>query len=226
MSKKTITAVVPVRKGSQRVISKNTRPFSDTTLLDLKLEVLKKVKSIDKIIVNTDCEVSIEIAKKHNVNIFKREDYFASSNVTNDQHWKHIAEVTDTNILIMAQTTSPLIKISTYEKAIENYLENINKFDSLNSVSDEKKFLWQNNSPINYDISKTPKSQDLPNIVSLNFAITIINKELMYNRGNVIGEKPSFITLDKIESVDIDDTLDFEFAEFLYKKLGFKYLLS
>ena len=224
MSKKIITAVVPVRKGSQRVLSKNTRKFADTTLLDLKLQILKKVKNINRIIVNTDCEISMEIARKYDVEIYKREEYYASSNVTNDIHWKHIAEVTNTDILLMAQTTSPLIKVSTYENAIKDYINSLNVFDSINSVSHEKKFLWLNGKPLNYKIEKTPKSQDLPEIVSLNFAITIIDKSLMYKKGNVVGEKPRFYILDKIESVDIDDMLDFEFAEFLYKKLGFSWI--
>ncbi len=226
MSNKIITAVVPVRKGSQRVLSKNTRKFANTTLLDLKLQVLKKVKGIDRIIVNTDCEISMEIAKKHNIEIYAREDYYASSNVTNDIHWKHIAEVTDTDILLMAQTTSPLIKVSTYEAAIKDYIDSLNIFDSINSVSHEKKFLWLDGKPLNYNIEKTPKSQDLPEIVSLNFAITIIDKSLMYKKGNVVGEHPKFLLLDKIESIDIDDMIDFEFAEFLYKKLGYDWLIK
>ena len=115
---KILTAVVPVRKNSQRIISKNTRVFADTTLLDLKLNILKEVSMIDKIIVNTDCELSIEIAKKHNLEVHVRDSYFASSEVTNDVHWKHIAETTDTDYLMLAQTTSPLVKVSSYEKSI------------------------------------------------------------------------------------------------------------
>lgn len=221
MYKKKVTAVVPVRKGSQRVVSKNTRAFFDTTLLDLKLLVLKQVKGIDEIIVNTDCPVSIEIAKKHGVAVYIRDDFYASSDITNNLHWKHIAETTNTDVLLLAQATSPLIKIKTYESAIEEFLNLENKFDSINSVSLEKKFLWKDGKALNYNPKITPKSQDLPDIVSLNFAITIINKEDMYNNENVIGKNPNFIVLDKIESIDIDDTIDFEFAEFMYSKLGF-----
>ena len=216
MYKNKITALVPTRKGSQRVKSKNTRSFANTTLLDLKLEVLKHVKGIDEIIVNTDCEMSMEIAKKHGIKIHKRESYYASSDVTNNLHWKHLAEVTNAENILLAQTTSPLINISTYEKAIQMFLNN--KYDSINSVSLEKKFLWQNGKPINYNISETPKSQDLPDIYSLNFAITLISKKDMFEMENVVGKNPKFITLDKVESVDIDDMIDFEFAEFLYIK--------
>ena len=214
---KTITAVVPVRKNSQRIISKNTRIFADTTLLDLKLKVLKEVSMINKIIVNTDCELSIKIAKKYNLDVHVRDSYYASSEVTNDVHWKHIAETTDTDFIMLAQTTSPLVKVGSYEKSIRFLLEG---YDSVNSVSEEKKFLWKNNNPINYDLKKTPKSQDLPDKFSLNFGITIIDKKLMQKNGNVIGDNPKFVKLSKIESFDIDDTIDFEFAEFLYKKLG------
>ena len=48
--KKKITAVIPIRKGSQRVIDKNLRPFAGTTLLDNKIRELLKVPQIDEII--------------------------------------------------------------------------------------------------------------------------------------------------------------------------------
>lgn len=224
-NRKRIVAVVPVRKGSQRVISKNTRPFADTNLLELKLRVLKEVKEIDEIIVNTDCTKAIEIARKNGVSVQERAEYFASSDVTNDVHWRHIAEVTNTDIIMLAQTTSPMIKVSTYSDAINSYFDSC-QYDSINSVSAEKKFLWQGGKPINYEINKTPKSQDLPDIVSLNFAITIIEKELMFNKGNVVGDTPCFIELDKVESIDIDDQLDFDFAEHIFKSYGYKWLLG
>ncbi|GAB6059444.1 acylneuraminate cytidylyltransferase family protein [Desulfonatronum parangueonense] len=223
MSKK-VVAVVPVRKGSQRVKSKNTRPFADTNILELKIQVLKNVRGLDDIIINTDCEISIDIAKKHGVSYHKREEYFASSQATNDQHWKHIAEVTHTDILMMTQTTSPLVKVSTHQQALDSFLDDYGRYDSFNSVTSEKKFLWLDGKPINYKADETPKSQDLPDIVSLNFAITIIDRGSMITRKNVVGFKPKFITLSRIESVDLDEEMDFEFAEFLYKKLGYEWL--
>ena len=38
-----VIAMVPVRAGSTRVPNKNTRPFGGTSLLQLKLELLKKL---------------------------------------------------------------------------------------------------------------------------------------------------------------------------------------
>ena len=121
--------------------------------------------------------------------------------------------------------TSPLLRVSSIQNALNVYL-NSNIYDSLNSVTVEKKFLWKDMKPINYKINQTPKSQDLPNIVSLNFAITIIKKQVMIKRKNVIGFNPSFFELDKVESLDIDDLIDFNIAELMYQKLGNKWLLS
>lgn len=59
-----ITAVIPIRSGSQRVKDKNLRPFANTTLMENKIEMLLKVPELDSIIVNTNSEEAIEIVNK------------------------------------------------------------------------------------------------------------------------------------------------------------------
>ena len=223
--KNNIIAMVPVRAGSTRVPNKNTRKFANTSLLELKLKVLKNVSEITQIIVSTDCDIAAKIACSQNVKVQWRNKYFAGSQVTNDQHWLHIAQTTPGKIVFLAQVTSPLLRVSSIQKALKTFL-NSDTNDSLNSVSVEKKFLWKDMKPINYDINVTPKSQDLPHIISLNFAITIIHKQSMINRKNVIGYKPSFFQLDKVEALDIDDLVDFKVAELMYKELGNKWLMT
>ena len=40
----------------------------------------------------------------------------------------------------------------------------------------------------------------------------------MIKHRNIVGSKPSFYKLDDFEAVDVDNPIDFEFAEFLYLK--------
>ena len=223
--KNNVTAMIPVRAGSTRVPNKNTRPFGKTNLLELKLKLLKKVEGIRQIVVSTDCHKSADIALKNNVKVQWRNKYYAGSKVTNDQHWLHIAKTTPGDIVFLAQVTSPLLRVSTMQTALNSFLSS-DLHDSVNSVSSEKKFLWKNGSPINYDINVTPKSQDLPNIVSLNFAITIVKKISMIERKNVVGYQPTFFELDKVEAHDIDDLIDFKIAELIYQERGVKWLLT
>lgn len=214
-----ISAVVPIRSGSQRVPNKNIKKFLDTNLLEHKIHILKQINKslLNEIIINTNCEIAAKIGKKHKLSVHIRDEYFASSNVTNDENWHHLASVTDTENILLAQVTSPFVTLNSYESAIRKFINN-QEFDSLNSVSVEKKFLWNSEGPINYNYDKTPKSQDLPNIFSLNFAISLINKETMLNQKNVVGTKPLFYELNKLESIDIDDSFDFTFSEILMKE--------
>ena len=221
-----IVAMVPVRAGSQRVPDKNTRPFAGTTLLDLKLDVLTGLDDIDAVVVSTDCPTCMAIARAHGVEVHERDAHHAGSAVTNDVHWRHIAQSTPGDVVFMTQVTSPLVRRSTHRDAIARFRARGEAFDSINSVSAEKKFLWQDGAPLNYDAERTPKSQDLPDIVSLNFAITLIERELMIERGNVVGTRPRFVTLDKTEALDIDDPTDFQVAERMVELVGRDWLLD
>ena len=48
-----ITAVIPIRSGSQRVKDKNLRAFADTNLMELKIKNLLQVPELTSIVVNT-----------------------------------------------------------------------------------------------------------------------------------------------------------------------------
>ena len=218
MSLVKLVAVVPVRKGSQRVKNKNLRKFSDTNLLTFKIETLKKVKRINKIIINTDSEEAIEIAKKNNVDYKVREKYYASSECSNSEFWSHIAKQTKSDFILFTNCTSPLITVKTYNEIIDSFDISYPSHDSVNTVSEIKEFLYLNQTPLNFNPNKTPNSQDLPNVIKLNFAVNILKKETMFKKKSVVGYKPSFYTLNDIESLDIDTEYEFEYAEFLYEK--------
>ena len=154
---KNIIAVIPIREGSQRVKDKNLRPINKKNLLIYKIEKLKKIKYIDEIIVNSDSEEAIKIAKDYQINFWKRDKYFASSSCTNSEFWGHIADTTDCENIMFTNCTSPLVKIETYNAILEKYkkLKNVN--DSINTVTDEKQFLYLENKALNFDPKK--KSQ-------------------------------------------------------------------
>jgi len=63
--KKDICFFLPTRKGSQRVKSKNTRPFAgiEGGILELKLRQLIKSERLSGIVLSTNDELSMEIAK-------------------------------------------------------------------------------------------------------------------------------------------------------------------
>ena len=214
-----LIAVIPIRKGSQRVKHKNFKPFGGKNLLIHKIEILKKLDFIDEIIVNTDSDKAISIAKKLGVKYFKRDAYFASSQCVNSEFWKNVADNTKSEFIMFTNCTSPLIKLSTYKDIIslsKKFIDK-NKFDSINTVTEVKEFLFKDNKPINFKLNKAPNSQNLPSIVKLNFAINILKTKQMSSGKSLIGKKPYLYKLNEIEGLDINTEYEFSFAEFLYK---------
>ena len=211
-----IVGVIPVRKDSQRVKNKNLRSFADSNLLIIKIKQLKKL-GLRKIIVNTDSDLAIRIAIDCDVDYHMRDKYFASSECSGSEYFEHIAKVTDAENILLAPVTAPLISINSYEKAINEYFSS--NCNSLMSIKVIQEFLWFNGTPINYDLKSAPNSQELPKYFTPTFGIIIANRMAMLESKNVICSNPHFYEITQEESIDIDTELDFEFAEFLYKKV-------
>ncbi len=213
-----ITAVIPIKRESERVKDKNLRSFANTTLLDIKIKSLLEAKELDEIIVNTNSDEAIEIAKKNNISYHRREEYYASSKCTGSEFFEHLGKTTDTDLFVYCPVTSPFVKPETIDSCIRQFKES-HSYDSLASVSLVKEFLWLDGKPINYDPTNAPNSQNLPDVKALNFAVSIISKENLIKNKNIIGKNPSFFVTDEIESIDIDTPLDFYLAEQMYIKL-------
>ena len=216
---KKIVAVIPVRKGSQRVPNKNFKLFyNNKSLLERKIEVLQKVESLDEIIIHSDSKLAKDIASKYKVKFQKREDYYASSECPGSDFFENLASTIDADIIVHAPCTSPLVSAKTYTSMINQFSLSADH-DSVNTVAEVKEFMWLDNKPLNYDPKNAPNSQDLPDIVSINYGICIISKEDMIKNRNIVTKNPYFYKLDEIESIDIDTEFDFMIAEHVYKKL-------
>ena len=213
-----IKALVAVRSGSQRVQNKNIRPFAGSSLLEVKLNQLKRIPNLDGIIVNSNDDEMLRIADSLGCETVKRDEYYASNSVSMSDVYRNMAENCDCDTIAYINVTNPLLKDETIIKAINQYYENNHRYDSLNSAHLIKEFMFRDNLPINYDLRHQPRSQDLPDIFALNFAINILEKKTMIECKNVVGYKPLIYNIDEVEATDIDNPIDFEFAEFVYKK--------
>ena len=130
-----ITAVIPIRKGSQRVKDKNLRPFAGTTLMEAKIDMLLQVDILDEIIVNTNSDEAIAIVeekyKNTKVKIHRREEYYASSQCSGSEFFKHLGEVTDTDVFVYTPCTSPFVKPQTIMDCIHKFKEQQEKRQEL-----------------------------------------------------------------------------------------------
>ena len=214
---KNVTAVIPVRKGSVRVKNKNIKPFAGTSLLELKIRQLKNIPQIDDIIVSTDCENMAVTAMREGINVHIRDEYYASSKANNSEFFKNLAESIECDHIMYSPVTCPLISPETYFECLTLYKEN--DIENLVTTSLVKHHMWLDNKPLNYDIDRSPNSQDLPDIHAITYGICLISRENMIKYSNVVTPDPTFKVLNEIESVDIDTEFDFLVAELVYQRL-------
>lgn len=215
----TIKAMIQARSGSIRVKNKNMRPFAGSNLLALKIEQLLDIDELDGVIVNSNDDEMLDMAKKMGCETFKRDPYYATNEVCASEMYIYFAKNFDADVMAFCNCTNPLIKTETLRDAIRKYFEVAGEYDSVNAVTPVKKFLFKDGKPINYQLDKQPRSQDLPNIYSLNWAFNIIEPKTILKTSNMVGTKPFFYEIDDLEGFDIDYQLDFEIAEYLYKRI-------
>lgn len=215
----TIKAMIQARSGSVRVKNKNIRPFADSSLLEIKIAQLLDISELDGVIVNSNDDEILSIAEKAGCETFKRDPYYATNEVCASDMYVYFAKNFDADIMAFCNCTNPLMKTDTIRSAIGKFYEVEGEYDSVNSVSPVHEFLFKDGKPINYSLERQPRSQDLPRIYSLNWAFNIIRPETILRTRNMVGTNPFMYEVDPVEGFDIDYPLDFEFAEYLYRRL-------
>lgn len=213
---KDLTIVIPCRAGSTRVKNKNFKPFSDTTLLENKINQAKTLNA--KIVINSDSSIAKEIAIRNNIEFIQRPDYYASSECINSEYYEYLGNSVDTKYIMILQPTAPLIKNNTVKKCLDTFYNNINKYDSLVTAEYVKKFAWYNNKPINYTITNMPNSQDLDPIIMPTYNVMICKVTELLKAKNVMTPRCLLFEVSDLESIEIDTPLEFEIAELLYDK--------
>jgi CMP-N-acetylneuraminic acid synthetase len=213
-------ALIMAKGVSERVPDKNIRPFAGASLLEIKIKQMLRIPSVDGVVVNSDSDRILEIAGNLGAEAIRRDPYYCTQEINCNELYAHLAETFPADIIAVTNTTSPMITDKTMDAAIRCFLENMAEYDSLHTAHPVREFLWLDGRPMNYSEDKKPRSQDLPNILNLNAALQITTRDAMIKNRNYVGKNPYIYQIDRIEGTDIDEMLDFEVAEFLFKKLG------
>lgn len=214
------TAVIPVRESQGTVLKNKDRlPFAGTNLLVHKINQLKQVPNID-IVVSTDSQELGEIAKHEGIKVLDRPSQFSIENNLFGDMVKDICERLDSEQIIWACVTSPLVSSERYINAIKVYEEKIEVgYDSLVTVQKMQRYLMDKNGALNFRTGNGMKSIDqLPELYIFTNGISIAPREQMIKWKYTCGDMPYMLVLDKIESIDICDEFDYECAKKFFIK--------
>ncbi len=219
-----LVALLPMKGHSERVPNKNMKNFNGKPLYHTIMQRLEDSFLVKKIIINTDSEIIAADAVKcfSKVQILMRPEKLQGDFVSMNEIIHYDLSQVDDFYFLQTHSTNPLLKTETINNAINSFFANVEKFDSLFSVTKlQTRLYWKDGSAVNHNPNELIRTQDLPPLFEENSNFYIFSKESFRNSGNKrIGIKPQMFEMNKLESVDIDTPEDFLLAEMLYKTLN------
>lgn len=211
-----VVAFVPIKMNNERLQGKNTKSFTNgKPLIHYILESLKEVNGIDEIYVYCS-NPKIQEYLPSGVNYLKRSEALDSKDTLILEVLKAFAMDVESDYYVLAHATAPFLKGETIQKALNKVI--CGEYDSAFSVTELKEFLWKNDKPMNFDINKVQKTQDLEPIYAETTGLYIYARDLLLKENRRTGNKPYLAKVDKIEATDINEPIDFEIADAIFKK--------
>lgn len=229
---KKVLAIIPARGGSKGVPRKNIRELDGKPLISYTIEEAKKSKYIDRIIVSTDDEEISDISKKFCAEVpYLRPKELAQDNsstvdcIVHMLNWLKENENYIPDYVCLLQCTSPLRTFKDIDGTIEKMIST--DMDGAVSVCEaEVNPYWTNvfeGDKLNYFIEEgkwITRRQNLPKVYSLNGSVYVIKTNILLDKKTFETENITGYIMSTENSIDIDDEIDFKFAELLMKERG------
>lgn len=220
-----ILVVIPARGGSKGIPRKNIRLLNHKPLISYAINIAKSSQYVDDIVVTTDDSEIALLSEKFGASVIRRSEELAGDEVPLDpviydaMVKKEKQAFDEYDLVVTLQPTSPLLKSSTLDAAIEKFEDFA--IDSVLSVVDDRHLSWgydENNERFFPNYIERKNRQYLPKDFRETGAILITRRNFVHEDSR-LGTNLDLIEVSRQESVDIDNYEDWWIAEnYLQKK--------
>lgn len=224
---KKVSAVILARGGSKRLPRKNVLFLSGKPLIEWTIEAAKNSLLIDDVLVSTDDQEIADISLKAGANVPSlRPVEMASDTAKGEDALFYTLEnfAKDADIVVLLQPTSPLRTTHHIDEALDLFIKK-DAFSVVSVTPCEHPPLWSNTLPSDCSMGNfiqpeaLKRSQDLGEYFRLNGAIYIFNVSKLQGMGGICYTSESYAyVMDNYVSIDIDNKIDFELAEFFMER--------
>jgi CMP-N-acetylneuraminic acid synthetase len=219
-----IIAIIPARGGSKGIPRKNIKEFCGKPLIAYIIEAALKVRELDRVIVSTEDKEIAEVAKKYGAEVIERPKELAGDEIPTFPVIQHAVTYLEKeenykpDVIVLLYSTSPLLKPERISEAV-NMLINRN-LDSVLSVVEDKGHYWiEEDGKFERLYPKVLKNRQFTRpLFKENGAIYVCRRDILMQNETIIGGRVGLFQMQKGESIDIDEPLDFEIAEFLMRR--------
>ncbi len=214
MSKKLkIICIVPIKENSKRVKGKNFKILGKLPLFEHLFKKLLKT-NFDEIYIDSDSKLVEKSSKKYGFKFIKRLKKLSRDNANGNDLLNYHSSIINADLYFQLFVTSPFLKIDTINECIKK-LKNSKNNDSILTATKIYSWFWFNNTAVNYDPKVLPRSQNAKPIIRETTALYGIKNNSLKKIKCRIGNKPIFHYVDFIESLDIDESIDFKIVNSL-----------
>ena len=220
MQKINYLAIIPARKDSKRIKNKNLVKINNKELIKFTIEAAIKTKKIDEIIVSSDDDKILKIAKKFRIKAVRRPKKISGDTATTEQavlhsyNYYYRKKSIEVKNIILLQPTNPLRSEKHIRECINLFEKK--KYTSIFSAYTYKGFIWKNKNnklvPFYYNsLKKRIRTQKMDKLIFENGAIYIFSTKYFLKFKNRLFGKIGVYFMKKNEAIDIDDKEDVEF---------------
>lgn len=226
-----ILALIPARGGSKGIPGKNIKLLNGKTLLAYTSEIALQSKYFNEVIVSTEDEQIIEVAKNLGIKVpFIRPMELAQDTtptidvIIHTLQWYENQNISFDAVCLL-QVTSPFRTIEFLNKAIEKFIEkDSDSLVSVQKVPHEYNPHWtfEVNSDGNLKIATgepeiIKRRQELPIVYHRDGSIYITKTKVLLQNKSLYGNTITFIESDAGSHVNIDTIEDWVKAEAIIK---------
>lgn len=215
---KRVTALLPMRHDSKRVIGKNYRPIGGKLLYQHILDTLLRIPEITQVVVDTDSPILKESLREHypQVAVIDRPSDLCADTIPMNTILLYDTAQCEADLFLQTHSTNPLLSADTISRALKAFKEAWPRYDSLMGVNRYQSRFWTaDGKPINHDPAIMLRSQDLKPVYEDNSCIYLFTRENLVKYSSRVGQTPLLFEVPKLESQDIDEEDDFTLAEML-----------
>lgn len=224
-----ILTIIPARGGSKGIPHKNIKPLNGKPLIYYTIDCARTICTDEDICVSTDDVEIISVVEKYGLKIpFVRPAELASDTAGTYEVLLHALDFYEKqgkqyDVVLLLQNTSPFRTSIHVKEALELYKPEIDMVVSVKETSSNPYYnCFEENANGFLQISKGDglytRRQDVPKAYEYNGAIYVINTESLKKMPLGKFSKRIKYVMDDIHSVDLDNMIDWKFAELIIKE--------
>lgn len=223
---KKVLAIIPARGGSKGIPRKNIKPLAGKPLIAWTIEEAKKSKYIDRLILSSEDDEIIKIAKEWGCEVpFVRPKELAQDDTPGIEPVIHALNTLPEkyDCICLLQPTSPLRKVEDIDGCIEKcILMNASSCVSVTEVDKHPYWMYkigdnEKMKPLFPNTHELSRRQDLPKVYTLNGAVYIADSIWLLQSKSFINDQTIPYCMEVSNSLDIDSETDFQICESLLK---------